>query len=356
MPAPARRRGGSGTGASSNPASLLDSAAAAATDPCSQKVQVIVRLKPLANGVVSLVTPDPDDAAHAVRLPGTMPDEQLVFPFDAVLGERSSQADVFEAVGAGLLARAMQGRNATVFAYGQTGAGKTHTIVGKGRDDPGLLPRVVRALLDGVATADDTGRGSVAAAWLECYQDKLYDLRNRKSALELYGDRNCTKVQGLSFLDIKDFDHFQREHDAAWKARATAATRLNVNSSRSHFVLQLNAIFTRDGKVYTPKLNICDLAGSENNKRTGNSGERMNESKAINRSLFELGRVVEALNRGQANVSYRNSVLTRLLQDALGGSAYAAVLACLSGDDLAETLSTLKFGAKCRTIQNTVVV
>ncbi|KAI9357983.1 P-loop containing nucleoside triphosphate hydrolase protein [Zopfochytrium polystomum] len=311
----------------------------------SLKVKVLVRIKPLQSDSIIKV-----DDENNVRVPGAMPDEILVFPFDRVFPMSATQADVYAAIQS-LVDQVLLGKNATVFAYGQTGAGKTHSIIGT-RQDPGVLPRTVRDLL---ARLKAVG-GCLRAGWMECYQDKLFDLRNRKASLDLYGDKNSTRVQGLSFVEIEDLDHFEKEHDAAWKSRATAATKLNLSSSRSHFVLQLHANFSTGGKTYCSKLNVCDLAGSENNKKTGNSGERMSESKAINRSLFELGRVVEALNQSSPNVSYRNSILTRLLQDALGGSACATVLACLSGDDYMETLSTLKFGAKCRSIQNTVVI
>ncbi|KAJ3284077.1 Kinesin-like protein kif22 [Blyttiomyces sp. JEL0837] len=362
------------------------------TSSTTEKVKVFIRVKPLTpiptsttstssqpqpQTIITVNNPPPPNP-HTLKIPGTTPDEQLVFPFDHIFDTTSTQSEIYTQIKMILVDEVLRGRNATVFAYGQTGAGKTHSIVGT-KMDPGILPRIVKDVLERLKGLVDNSAGSAGkqngnvgdhenfgnvvsatlkAGWMECYQEKLYDLRDKcRKTLELFGDRMSTRVQGLSTVEITDYEQFSKEHDSAWKARATAATKLNMNSSRSHFVLQLSIEITRTGgKTLKSKLNICDLAGSENNKRTGNQGERMNESRAINKSLFELGRVVEALNQGQSNVIYRNSSLTRLLQDALGGSAVAVVLACLSGDDYMETLSTLKFGAKCRSIQNTVIV
>ncbi|KAJ3109084.1 Kinesin-like protein kif22 [Phlyctochytrium planicorne] len=241
------------------------------------------------------------------------------------------------------------------------------TVIGT-NSNPGLVPRLVRSLLAKVKAVG----GTLTAGWVECYQEKLFDLRDRKANLDLMEDRNHNIViKGLSATEFSDYSQFQKEHEAAWQSRMTAATKLNEFSSRSHFVLQLCIQIKQKDRVLHSKLYVCDLAGSEDNKRTGNVGERMKESGMINKSLFCLGQVVEALNKSSLRIPYRDSKLTRLLQDALGGSAVAVVkslslepkltqlvkvLACLAGNDYLETLNTLQFAAKCASIQNQVVV
>jgi kinesin family protein 22 len=126
-------------------------------------------------------------------------------------------------------------------------------------------------------------------------------------------------------VDLTSYEQFEKEHTIAWKERITAATKLNENSSRSHFILQMIVETTHGKSILQSKLNICDLAGSEDNKRTGNQGQRMKESATINKSLFCLGQVVEAIQTNQSRIPYRDSKLTRLLQDALGGTAIGVV-------------------------------
>ncbi len=144
----------------------------------------------------------------------------------------------------------------------------------------------------------------------------------------------------------------------ALKRRLTAATNLNETSSRSHFITQLHVVVERDGKTYSSKINLIDLAGSEDNKRTGNTGIRMAESGAINKSLFTLGQVVEALNKNHARIPYRDSKITRILQDSLGGTAIGVMIACISPeeDNYLDTFNTLVFASKSSLVKNVAVI
>jgi kinesin family protein 22 len=142
------------------------------------------------------------------------------------------------------------------------------------------------------------------------------------------------------------------------KQRSTAATNLNESSSRSHFILQISIVIEREGKRFSSKINLIDLAGSEDNKRTGNTGIRMAESGAINKSLFVLGQVVEALNKNHPRIPYRDSKITRILQDSLGGTAIGVMIACISPEEenYLDTFNTLNFASKSSLIKNVAVI
>jgi hypothetical protein len=165
-------------------------------------------------------------------------------------------------------------------------------------------------------------------------------------------------VAGVNVVDISTLMEFTKTHETALKQRSTGATKLNEESSRSHFILQLT-IKTRQGdKILVSKVHLIDLAGSEDNKRTGNSGTRMNESCSINKSLFVLGQVVEGLNKNHSRIPYRDSKITRLLQDSLGGKAMGIMIACCSPDEenFLDTYNTLNFATKSSLIKNVVAV
>ena len=258
-----------------------------------------------------------------------------------------------------IIMKIFEGHNATLFAYGQTGSGKTHTINGS-QEAPGIIQRSIKALLSHIHS---TGiEATVRASYLEIYNDKIYDLLtgNRDKCLDLRETANKQiVVAGLTNVRIASVNEFIRNHDIALANRSTAATNLNEASSRSHFIMQISVdISTASGsKTITSKLNLIDLAGSEDNKRTGNVGARMVESGAINKSLFVLGQVVEALNKSQQRAPYRDSKITRFLQDSLGGSSLGLIIACCSPGQthFIDTYNTLNFATKSSLIKNSVM-
>lgn len=197
----------------------------------------------------------------------------------------------------------------------------------------------------------------VKISYLEIYKEKVYDLlaaTMQDISIREDAHRNIVvpDLIAASVVTLADFE-------ALWQRgvnnRRTAATRLNAHSSRSHACLTIYLPVA--GSKTMAKLHLIDLAGSEDNRRTANCGERLLESGAINRSLFVLGQVVDALNAGASRIPYRDSKLTRLLQDSLGGRAYALIIANVAPGDsfIAETVSTLNFAAKARKIENSVV-
>ncbi|KXS12050.1 kinesin-domain-containing protein [Gonapodya prolifera JEL478] len=289
--------------------------------------------------------------------------EDLTYTFDRVW-DGDSQEAIFaecEEIVAGVLA----GVNATIFAYGMTGAGKTFSMLGS-VTSPGIVPRTVQTLLQ--TSQQKRLNLTLRASFLEIYNEKVFDLIAHDSitanGLDLREDANRNiYVAGISEVLVDNYPDFERTLSSAIKNRATAATKLNEHSSRSHFVTLLTATVKTplsDGsfQTFSAKLNLIDLAGSEDNKRTGNTGLRMVESGSINKSLFVLGQCVEALNKGQMRVPYRDSKMTRLLQDSLGGKAKAMIIACVGSQEeyANDTYNTLNFAAKSKLIVNKVEV
>ncbi|KAM4829580.1 kinesin-like protein KIF22 [Thomomys bottae] len=287
--------------------------------------------------------------------------ETLKYQFDAFYGERSSQQDIYAGSVQPILRHLLEGQNASVLAYGPTGAGKTHTMLGS-PEQPGVIPRALMDLLQ--LTREESAEGrpwdlSVTMSYLEIYQEKVLDLLDPASGdLVIREDyRGNILIPGLTQKPITSFADFERHFLPASGNRTVGATRLNQRSSRSHAVLlvkvdqreRLAPFRQREGKLY-----LIDLAGSEDNRRTGNQGIRLKESGAINASLFVLGKVVDALNKGLPRVPYRDSKLTRLLQDSLGGSAHSILIANIAPERrfYLDTVSALNFAARSKEVIN----
>nr|GAT58889.1 kinesin-like protein [Mycena chlorophos] len=287
------------------------------------------------------------------------PSQVFRFPFTSAYGADATQESIFENDVKPLVDVALSGVTVTVFAYGVTSSGKTHTMQGNPAN-PGVIPRVVEALFD--KSASNSANTDISVSYIEIYKDEVYDLLvPRESAPKLpvrENEAGMVFVAGLISQPIANVDAFKKLYSTATSRRSVGATRLNDQSSRSHAVLTLN-LRTRDGSVIREgKVNLVDLAGSENNKQTGNDSSRMAESKAINTSLTALGMVVHALNTGQTRIPYRNSKLTRLLQDALGGSSVGLLICNLapSAKFRQDTLNTLNFAVRTKNIENKPVV
>ncbi|XP_006896676.1 PREDICTED: kinesin-like protein KIF22 [Elephantulus edwardii] len=287
--------------------------------------------------------------------------ETLKYQFDAFYGEGSSQQDIYGGSVQPILRHLLEGQNASVLAYGPTGAGKTHTMLGS-PEQPGVIPRALMDLLQLTREEGAEGRPwalSVTMSYLEIYQEKVLDLLEPASGdLVIREDcRGNILIPGLTQKPITSFAEFERHFLPASRNRTVGATRLNQRSSRSHAVLLVKVdqrerfapFRQREGKLY-----LIDLAGSEDNRRTGNKGLRLKESGAINTSLFVLGKVVDALNQGFPRVPYRDSKLTRLLQDSLGGSAHSILIANIAPERrfYLDTVTALNFAARSKEVIN----
>ncbi|KAH0826644.1 P-loop containing nucleoside triphosphate hydrolase protein [Lanmaoa asiatica] len=284
------------------------------------------------------------------------------FPFTSCYDQSSTQEQIFEQDVRPLIDVVYSGVTVTIFAYGVTSSGKTHTMQGT-KGQPGVIPRVVEAMFLQKAALQ---RSSVelAVSYMEIYKDEVYDLFvNRESAPKLpvrENDVGQVFVANLSSLPIASVDEFDVIYSRASRHRSVGATNLNRASSRSHAVLTIEVTMTDSAaqKTLTGKINLVDLAGSENNKLTGNDPIRMAESAAINKSLSVLGQVVHALNQGASRIPYRNSKLTRILQDALGGSSVGLLICNLAPGTKfrQDTLNTLNFAVRTKNVENRPVV
>lgn len=299
------------------------------------------------------------------------------FAFDVVFDTDSTQVDVYEGCVASLLDGCMQGYNGTILAYGQTGSGKTHTM-GTGQASPsdspgleGITPKVIRnsfAYAEASAEVDF----KVSCCFLEIYNEEIRDLLQPTVTCPITIRETADgviQVAGLHAERCQTADEMLRCLSDGSVQRTTGATLMNENSSRSHSIFTVILEQRRRGSTAqgsggsyrTAKFHLVDLAGSERAKRTGAVGSRLKESVNINGGLLALGNVISALGdpgkRG-SHVPYRESKLTRLLQDSLGGNSRTWMLACAScaDADFEETLNTLKYAHRARNIKNKPVV
>uniref|UniRef100_A0A4W6G5E4 Kinesin family member 13B n=1 Tax=Lates calcarifer TaxID=8187 RepID=A0A4W6G5E4_LATCA len=286
----------------------------------------------------------------------------------------AGQEVVFQCLGESLLCNAFQGYNACIFAYGQTGSGKSYTMMGSG-DQPGLIPRLCSALFERTQKEQREEESfTVEVSYMEIYNEKVRDLLDPKGGRQTLRVREHKVlgpyVDGLSRLAVASYKDIESLMSEGNKSRTVAATNMNEESSRSHAVFNIILTHTlKDLQSGTSgekvsRLSLVDLAGSERAAKTGAAGERLKEGSNINKSLTTLGLVISALaEQGTAKnktkfVPYRDSVLTWLLKDCLGGNSRTAMVATVSpaADNYEETLSTLRYADRAKNIVNHAVV
>ncbi|XP_039866823.1 kinesin-like protein KIF13B isoform X2 [Simochromis diagramma] len=286
----------------------------------------------------------------------------------------AGQEVVFQCLGESLLHNAFQGYNACIFAYGQTGSGKSYTMMGS-VDQPGLIPRLCSALFERTQKEQREEESfTVEVSYMEIYNEKVRDLLDPKGGRQTLRVREHKVlgpyVDGLSRLAVASYKDIESLMSEGNKSRTVAATNMNEESSRSHAVFNIILTHTlKDLKSGTSgekvsRLSLVDLAGSERAAKTGAAGERLKEGSNINKSLTTLGLVISALaEQGTAKnktkfVPYRDSVLTWLLKDCLGGNSRTAMVATVSpaADNYEETLSTLRYADRAKNIVNHAVV
>ncbi|XP_029569751.1 kinesin-like protein KIF13B isoform X2 [Salmo trutta] len=286
----------------------------------------------------------------------------------------AGQDVVFQCLGESLLHNAFQGYNACIFAYGQTGSGKSYTMMGS-VDSPGLIPRLCSSLFDRTLLEQREGEGfTIEVSYMEIYNEKVRDLLDPKGSRQALRVREHKVlgpyVDGLSRLAVASYKDIESLMSEGNKSRTVAATNMNEESSRSHAVFNIILTHTlKDLQSGTSgekvsKLSLVDLAGSERAAKTGATGERMKEGSNINKSLTTLGLVISALAEQGCGknktkfVPYRDSVLTWLLKDSLGGNSRTAMVATVSpaADNYDETLSTLRYADRAKSIVNHAVV
>lgn len=286
------------------------------------------------------------------------------YTFDHVFGQYTTQKELFKTIIQPVVAEALDGYNCTVFAYGQTGTGKTHTIQGSldpEDEDAGIIPRAVRYIFDFLQ--QNFQDYSVRVSFLQLYNEELSDLlvNEPSGKLRLMEDvkRGGVYCQNLQEIPAATASDVFSLLEKGVKNRTTAETILNENSSRSHsiFTIKLHTKETVPGGedlLKTGTLNLVDLAGSECIGRSGARQARAREAGNINQSLLTLGRVITALVDRHPHVPYRDSKLTRLLQESLGGRAKTTIIATVApcADCVDETTSTVDYAYRAKSIKN----
>ncbi|XP_012933053.1 kinesin-like protein KIF18B isoform X2 [Heterocephalus glaber] len=290
--------------------------------------------------------------------------KDLTFVFDRVFGEGATQQDVFQHTTRGVLDSFLQGYNCSVFAYGATGAGKTHTMVGQ-NGDPGIMYLTTMELYRRLDALREEKRFEVLVSYLEVYNEHIQDLLEPKGPLNIREDPSKgVVVQGLSFHQPASAEQLLEMLSRGNRSRTQHPTDANATSSRSHAIFQVlvrqqDRVPGLEQTLRVAKMSLIDLAGSERASSTHAQGERLREGANINRSLLALISVLNALadTKGRRpHVPYRDSKLTRLLKDSLGGNCRTVMIANISPAGLAyeDTYNTLKYADRAKEIRLTL--
>ncbi|XP_017291966.1 kinesin-1 heavy chain isoform X3 [Kryptolebias marmoratus] len=282
--------------------------------------------------------------------------------FDRVFQSNTTQVQFYNAVAQKIVKDVLEGYNGTIFAYGQTSSGKTHTMEGKLHDPDmmGIIPRIVQDIFNYIYSMDENLEFHIKVSYFEIYLDKIRDLLDvSKINLSVHEDKNRVPyVKGCTERFVCSPEEVMDAIDEGKNNRHVAVTNMNEHSSRSHsiFLINIKQENTQTEQKLTGKLYLVDLAGSEKVGKTGAEGTVLDEAKMINKSLSSLGNVISALAEGSSYVPYRDSKMTRILQDSLGGNCRTTMVICCSPSSFndAETRSTLLFGQRAKTIKNTV--
>ncbi|KAL2172841.1 hypothetical protein VTG60DRAFT_19 [Thermothelomyces hinnuleus] len=287
---------------------------------------------------------------------------QGTFTFDRVFDMSCKQADIFNYSIKPTVDDILNGYNGTVFAYGQTGAGKSYTMMGTSIDDEegkGVIPRIVEQIFTNILSSPANIEYTVRVSYMEIYMERIRDLlAPQNDNLPVHEEKNRgVYVKGLLEIYVSSVQEVFEVMRRGGNARAVAATNMNQESSRSHsiFVITITQKNVETGSAKSGQLFLVDLAGSEKVGKTGASGQTLEEAKKINKSLSALGMVINALTDGKSShIPYRDSKLTRILQESLGGNSRTTLIINCSPSSYndAETLSTLRFGMRAKSIKN----
>uniref|UniRef100_A0A3P8Z925 Kinesin-like protein n=1 Tax=Esox lucius TaxID=8010 RepID=A0A3P8Z925_ESOLU len=333
-------------------------------------VKVVVRCRPLnqkekSMGHKQAVSVDENRGTITVNKLETTHEPPKTFTFDTVFGPDSKQLDVYNLTARPIIDSVLEGYNGTIFAYGQTGTGKTFTMEGV-RAVPelrGIIPNSFAHVFGHIAKAEGDTRFLVRVSYLEIYNEEVRDLlgKDQMQRLEVKERPDVgVYIKDLSGYVVNNADDMDRIMTMGHKNRSVGATNMNEHSSRSHAIFTITIECSEKGvdgnqHVRMGKLHLVDLAGSERQGKTGATGQRLKEATKINLSLSTLGNVISALVDGKStHVPYRNSKLTRLLQDSLGGNSKTMMCANIGPADYNydETISTLRYANRAKNIKN----
>ena len=341
-----------------------------------EAVQVVVRCRPMntkekESGCTQVVQVFPHSGEIEVlccneNVMNNQVDQRKIFTFDAVYDHKAKQQDLYDEAVRPLVVSVLQGFNATIFAYGQTGTGKTFTMEGVKKNPvlKGIIPRSFEQIFMHIENTENM-QYLVRVSYMEIYQEKIRDLLEDPKHPKRHEIRETPDgeiyVEDLMLINCKDVSQIEKVMYMGNLNRTIGATDMNEHSSRSHAIFQIriemSEINTEEkySNIKLGMLNLVDLAGSERQNKTGSTGERLKEASKINLSLSALGNVISALVNGSgSHIPYRDSKLTRLLQDSLGGNSRTLMIANIgpASYNLEETLTTLRYAHRAKSIQN----
>ncbi|KAF2876344.1 kinesin family protein-like protein [Massariosphaeria phaeospora] len=337
----------------------------------ASSVRVVARIRPLLKQEIEkdvIVTAESGTSDHTatptvVRIPNPKHDgESFSFQFSSVYEQHATQQELFDAEVSPTVKHLFNGFDTTIFAYGVTGTGKTHTMRGgKTLAERGVIPRLLSNIYRRCKKVEKDTAGAtqvqVSLEYFEIYCDRVYDLfeppeKRTPSGLAIRDNHGKTVVVGLTEKPCSTLKEFEQLYDQANINRSTSATKLNAHSSRSHAILCVKVTQTTETTVRVSRASCIDLAGSEDNRRTDNNKERLVESSAINKSLFVLAQCVEAIGKKQTRVPYRESKMTRILSLGQNNGLTIMILnlAPVRSYQL-DTLSSLNFANRTKKIE-----
>lgn len=337
-------------------------------------MKVVVRVRPLNSaetkeGFKMITKVNTIDGTIKVEIPrkdaSNHETPAKTFTFDTVFAPEVKQVDVYNRVARPIVSNVLEGYNGTIFAYGQTGTGKTFTMEGD-RAVPelkGIIPNSFAHIFGHIAKSGDDKNFLVRVSYLEIYNEEVRDLlgKDQQARLEVKERPDVgVYVKDLSAFVVNNADDMDKIMTMGNKNRSVGSTNMNAHSSRSHAIFTTTIECAEKGAdkqtmFRVGKLHLVDLAGSERQSKTGASGQRLKEATKINLSLSTLGNVISALVDGKStHVPYRNSKLTRLLQDSLGGNSKTLMFANVGPADFNydETISTLRYANRAKSIKN----
>lgn len=333
-----------------------------------EAVKVMVRARPMNKREKKLNSKSVIDVREKQReITITDPQDaenKKTFTYDAVFDENSRQDQVYETSAFGIVQNMFEGYNGTIFAYGQTGCGKTFSMMGVPSDEKlkGIIPRSFKHIVSIIQDTKDKNF-LLRCSFIEIYNENIHDLLGKDTSKNMDLRESKKKgifIKGLNLPVVKTVDDMLKWMNKGDKERHVGATAMNQDSSRSHSIFTVyleveEKLDAKNSKIKAGKLNLVDLAGSERQSKTEATGQRLKEATKINLSLSALGNVIAALVSGKKkHIPYRDSKLTRLLQDSLGGNTKTLMIAAISpaDDNYDETLGTLKYANRAKQIKN----
>uniref|UniRef100_A0ABD2VXV7 Kinesin motor domain-containing protein n=1 Tax=Trichogramma kaykai TaxID=54128 RepID=A0ABD2VXV7_9HYME len=331
-------------------------------------VKVAVRIRPMIQSEL-----DKGSQTCLNVIPGQqqihIPSAEKAFTFNYVFASDSSQEHFYNSAIKNMVSNIFEGYNVTILAYGQTGSGKTFSMGTNYNENDancGIIPRAVHDIFEQIGLKKDWDF-TVTVSFMELYKEQLYDLLSKKPrnqcAVDIREDVKGIRIVGLTEVPVNDTASTLQCLADGSLCRATGATAMNVQSSRSHAIFTISVKQEKKNEPDSAKFakfHLVDLAGSERSKKTQATGERFKEGVNINKGLLALGNVISQLgeNGNSSYVGYRDSKLTRLLQDSLGGNSVTLMIACVSPADynIEETISTLRYADRAKKIKNKPIV